>query len=137
MVTGGPIKNPPAGLRQRRRSNGWRIWWEPSAAARAKGFETVELDANQLTASVRRAKQINNAVATRTFRDLRRTAAQTARLAGASSMAVADMLGNSSDRNTGLSMTYMPASDAAAAEAVTAIAPPDWALVLPRDDSHE
>lgn len=54
------IENPPPGLRERARADGSvRIWWEPSAAARAKGAVPVELDANRLTWSVRQAEKLN------------------------------------------------------------------------------
>lgn len=54
------IENPPTGLRERPRADGSvRLWWEPSAEARAQGMKPVELDANRLTWSVRRANQLN------------------------------------------------------------------------------
>lgn len=58
------IPNPPELLRQRERTDGsWRIWWEPSAAARRLGFEVVELDASRLTWSTREAARINRELA--------------------------------------------------------------------------
>ena len=56
-----PIKNPPAGLRQRwrARSNDWRVWWEPNATQRAAGFEPVELNGSQPTWSIREAEKLN------------------------------------------------------------------------------
>lgn len=59
MSVAGPIANPPANLRQRRRKSGWRIWWEPNARARELGFEPRELDASRLTWSVREAENLN------------------------------------------------------------------------------
>lgn len=54
------IDNPPAGLRERPRSDGSvRLWWEPSAAARALGFTAVELDEKRLTWSRREAEKLN------------------------------------------------------------------------------
>lgn len=54
------IPQPPAGLRERRRSDGTtRIWWEPSAAARELGFAAVELDESRLTWSRRQAEKLN------------------------------------------------------------------------------
>lgn len=58
------IPNAPAGLRERPRADGSvRIWWEPSAAARALGFATVELDAARLTWSAREAEKLNTELA--------------------------------------------------------------------------
>ena len=58
------IDNPPAGLRERRRSDGTvRIWWEPSAAARALGFSVVELDEKRLTWSRREVEKLNTELA--------------------------------------------------------------------------
>lgn len=55
-----PITEKVKGLRQRQRADGsWRIWWEPKAYERERGFETVTLDATRLTWSVRRAKELN------------------------------------------------------------------------------
>jgi len=54
------VVNPPTGLRERARADGTvRLWWEPSAAARARGARPVELDANRLTWSVRKATELN------------------------------------------------------------------------------
>lgn len=59
-----PIPTPPAGLRQRPRADGsWRIWWEPSAAARAAGCRPVDLDPARLTWSVREAARLNRSAA--------------------------------------------------------------------------
>jgi integrase len=56
-----PIASPPANLRQRQRSDDtWRIWWEPTPAARALGFAVVELDATRLSWSTRRATALND-----------------------------------------------------------------------------
>jgi integrase len=64
MTARRPIASPPSGLRQRQRADGsWRIWWEPQADARARGFKPVELDAGKLTWSVREAARLNDAVA--------------------------------------------------------------------------
>ena len=53
----------PRWLRERSRADGTRrLWWEPSAAARAAGFVTVELDANRPTWSRREAKRLNDEV---------------------------------------------------------------------------
>lgn len=58
------IPNAPQGLRERPRSDGsTRIWWEPSAAARALGFATVELDERRLTWSRREAERLNRELA--------------------------------------------------------------------------
>lgn len=60
MTTPRLIPNPPAGIRERRRADGsTRIWWEPSAAARALGFSAVELDEQRLTWSRRQAERLN------------------------------------------------------------------------------
>ncbi|GGH36109.1 hypothetical protein SAMN05444007_108220 [Cribrihabitans marinus] len=59
-----PISQKIPGLRQRARADGsWRIWWEPNAGARALGFEPVELSADKLSWSVRRATELNEDVA--------------------------------------------------------------------------
>lgn len=59
-----PINRKIPNLRQRQRANGdWRIWWEPSASARALGFAPVELDATRLTWSERQAVKLNDEVA--------------------------------------------------------------------------
>lgn len=56
------IDNPPKGLRERARADGTvRLWWEPSAEARARGMKPVELDAARLTWSIRRAGELNRA----------------------------------------------------------------------------
>jgi integrase len=53
-----PLKSPPPAVRQRRRADGgWRVWWEPSAAARALGFRPEELAPDTL--GMRRAAQLN------------------------------------------------------------------------------
>jgi integrase len=63
-MTRPPIAKPPANLRQRQRADKeWRIWWEPTASARALGFAAVELDAKRLTWSTRRAKELNDELA--------------------------------------------------------------------------
>lgn len=55
-----PIAEKIPALRQRRRTDGtWRIWWEATPLARDLGFSTVDLDADRLSWSVRRAKQLN------------------------------------------------------------------------------
>lgn len=54
------IADPPQGLRERVRADGSvRIWWEPPAEGRAKGMKAVELDADRLTWSVRRAEALS------------------------------------------------------------------------------
>ncbi|MEM9763182.1 MAG: hypothetical protein AAF968_11825 [Pseudomonadota bacterium] len=54
------IASPPTRLRQRLRSDGtWRIWWEPKPDIRRLGFETVELDAERPTWSIREAQRLN------------------------------------------------------------------------------
>ena len=63
-----PITDKVPNLRQRPRANGtWRVWWEPPAAARARGVEAVELDADRPTWSIRKAKTLNEQ-ATRTIK---------------------------------------------------------------------
>lgn len=58
------IPNPPAGLRERKRADGsTRLWWEPSAAARALGFAVVELDEQRLTWTRREADRLNRELA--------------------------------------------------------------------------
>lgn len=58
-----PRRDVPPGLRQRRRADGsWRVWWEPSASARAKGFTPVELDATRARWSVTEARKLGQAV---------------------------------------------------------------------------
>ena len=47
-------------MRQRTRSNGTiRVWWEPREDARKLGFEVVELDANRMSWSRKRAEALN------------------------------------------------------------------------------
>lgn len=56
-MTRPPITEKITGLRQRQRADGtWRVWWEPSAPARAAGVPPCELDANRPTWSVRQAR---------------------------------------------------------------------------------
>lgn len=58
------IPDAPPGLRERPRADGTvRIWWEPSAAARALGFATVDLDERRLTWSRREAERLNRELA--------------------------------------------------------------------------
>ncbi|WP_226783157.1 hypothetical protein [Oceaniglobus trochenteri] len=60
-MTRAPITEKVTGLRQRRRADGsWRVWWEPSAKARAAGVLTVDLDADRPTWSVRQARRLND-----------------------------------------------------------------------------
>lgn len=48
------------GMRQRQRADGsWRLWWEPSAADRARGIKPVDLDADRPSWSIRKAKELN------------------------------------------------------------------------------
>lgn len=55
-----PIPTQIDKLRQRQRADGsWRVWWEPRAADRALGFETVELDPARPTWSIRQAQALN------------------------------------------------------------------------------
>ncbi|WP_422050173.1 tyrosine-type recombinase/integrase [Shimia sp.] len=55
-----PIPDKVKGLRQRQRSDGsWRIWWEPNATERTLGLVAEDLDANKLTWSKNRAKELN------------------------------------------------------------------------------
>ncbi|MEM6650950.1 MAG: hypothetical protein AAF582_00025 [Pseudomonadota bacterium] len=52
------------GMRQRQRANGtWRVWWEPSADARARGHTAVDLDPERPTWSIQKAKSLNAAAA--------------------------------------------------------------------------
>jgi integrase len=61
-MTLGPVAKPPAGLRQRARSDGtWRIWWEPSARQRKAGAVPVDLRADNLGWSVGEAKRLTKA----------------------------------------------------------------------------
>lgn len=56
-----PAAKLPAGLRQRLRADGTvRLWWEPRADQKAKGFAVVELGQN-LTEAVRQARKLNEA----------------------------------------------------------------------------
>lgn len=58
------IADPPPGLRERPRADGsTRVWWEPTAEARAKGMKAVELSAEKLTWSVREARRLNREAA--------------------------------------------------------------------------
>jgi integrase len=58
------IPDAPKGLRERRRSDGsTRIWWEPNAADRELGLQTVELDEHRLSWSVAQAKELNDRAA--------------------------------------------------------------------------
>lgn len=62
-MTRRPVKSAkpkmPAGLRQRLRGDGtMRIWWEPRADQKAKGFAAVDLGQN-LTEAVRKANKLN------------------------------------------------------------------------------
>lgn len=59
-MTDHPIPNAPRGigLRQRKGAGGWRVWWEPTAAERARGAQAVDLDPNRPTWSVREAKRL-------------------------------------------------------------------------------
>lgn len=50
-------------LRERERADrSLRLWWEPEAAVRALGFQTVELDARNLPAARAEARRLNAAV---------------------------------------------------------------------------
>jgi integrase len=57
-----PIREKITGLRQRRRGDGWRIWWEPNSSDRALGFTPVELSESRLTWSKREAERLNREV---------------------------------------------------------------------------
>lgn len=58
------IPDPPKGLRERMRSDGSvRLWWEPTAEARAKGMKPVDLDPRRLSWSVREAERLNREAA--------------------------------------------------------------------------
>ncbi|MDW3181742.1 hypothetical protein [Roseobacter sp.] len=56
-----PIKKKIPGLRQRyrQREGSWRVWWEPNAPQRAAGFQSVELDGQKPTWSIREAEKLN------------------------------------------------------------------------------
>lgn len=56
-----PIAKPAPGLRQRWRvrTKDWRIWWEPSPAQRATGLKPVDLDADRLTWSNKKAAALS------------------------------------------------------------------------------
>lgn len=50
----------PMGLRQRARADGSvRVWWEPRAEARKLGFSVVELSAERMSWSRKRAEELN------------------------------------------------------------------------------
>lgn len=68
------------------------------------------------------------------FRDLRRTSSQMARLGGADGHQTGDLLGNASERDPRLSITYMPADETAATAAVRAIQPPPELAIFPEGD---
>ena len=58
-----PLSNDIPSVRQRQRADGsWRVWWEPNKAARALGFEAMELDEDKPTASIRQAQKRNKDV---------------------------------------------------------------------------
>lgn len=76
MTTRPPIprRDIPAGLRQRQRADGsWRVWWEPSATARARGFTPVELDASRAHWSAAEARKLGRAVTRALAEDTRAT----------------------------------------------------------------
>lgn len=53
----------PKGLRKRARRDGTlRVWWEPRDAARKLGFDTVELSADRMNWSRKRAAELNDEV---------------------------------------------------------------------------
>lgn len=61
-MTTPPFRQIPQGigLRQRQKADGsWRVWWEPTAKARADGAKPVELDANRPTWSEREARRLH------------------------------------------------------------------------------
>lgn len=61
------IPDLPAGLgiRQRLRADGTlRLWWEPSAEARARGVKPVDLDPGRVTWSIREARRLVQAAGT-------------------------------------------------------------------------
>lgn len=52
-----PLRDAPKGVRQRRRADGsWRVWWEPTPEARARGFAAEEISADRI--GMRRAQQL-------------------------------------------------------------------------------
>lgn len=59
MTARPPIPDKIPRLRQRRRGEGWRVWWEPTAEVKALGFDVVELDAARATWSAREARRLN------------------------------------------------------------------------------
>ncbi len=59
MTTRPPIPEKIPRLRQRRRGDGWRVWWEPTEEVKALGFDVVELDAARATWSAREARRLN------------------------------------------------------------------------------
>lgn len=64
LAPAAPITKQIPNLRQRMRADGsWRIWWEPTPAARALSFQPVDLDATRLTWSERRAQDLNDELA--------------------------------------------------------------------------
>ncbi|KAB6717742.1 hypothetical protein [Roseobacter sp. TSBP12] len=77
----GPIREKITGLRQRRRGDGWRIWWEPNSSDRALGFTPVELSESRLTWSKREAERLNREV-----KIARQTGAKPTRSSGDRSM---------------------------------------------------
>ena len=73
-----PAAKLPAGLRQRPRADGTvRIWWEPRADQKAKGFAVVDLGSN-MTEALRQARKLNEAWA-----ECQRTGKMPARRGGA------------------------------------------------------
>lgn len=59
-----PLAAPPANVRQRRRASGdWRVWWEPTAAARAAGMAPVDLDPADPARALRMARDLNRKAA--------------------------------------------------------------------------
>jgi hypothetical protein len=59
----GPLKDAPANVRQRQRSDGtWRVWWEAREPARKLGFVDVDLDADAPMKAARRARELNDQV---------------------------------------------------------------------------
>jgi hypothetical protein len=59
LSTRPPIPEKIPRLRQRRRGDGWRVWWEPTEEVKALGFDVVELDAARATWSAREARRLN------------------------------------------------------------------------------